>query len=84
MYNHITDKMGLTLLGDNKDLIKSNWIAKEIEDKKMAWNYEIAPNKENECENKLSKHCIIEPVLNDALISNNETYTQRYYYHFNQ
>jgi hypothetical protein len=50
----------------------------------MAWNYEIAPNKENECENKLSKHCIIEPVLNDALISNNETYTQRYYYHFNQ
>jgi len=47
----------------------------------MACNYEIAPNKENQFENKLSKHCIIEPV-NDAL--NDEYYTQRYYYHFNQ
>ena len=51
---------------------------------KMAWNYELAPNASNPFENKVSKHCIIEPTLIELDHIDSTFFTQRYYFHFNQ
>jgi hypothetical protein len=52
--------------------------------KKLAWNYELAPNALNRMENKVSKHFIIEPYLELKTVNDSNLFTQRYYYHFNQ
>jgi hypothetical protein len=82
--------------GKNVEQINTDWTSEfnshqskeffgnEIMGKKLAWNYELAPNALNRMENKVSKHFIIEPYLELKTVNDSNLFTQRYYYHFNQ